>query len=105
LTGRTTIKRKRRPTLPGVILRADYLDPREISVSEMAEAVGCSRKHMSQLVHGKARLEASMAARLAKVLGTSAQFWVNLQANVDAFDAEQAARTWKPATVFPAAAE
>ena len=94
------IKLKRRPTLPGVILREDYLKPRRISVSRLAAVIGCSRKHMSEIVNGRARLEAQLAARLARVFGTSAQFWVNLQANVDAFDAERAARKWRPAAVF-----
>lgn len=97
-------KLERRPTLPGTILREDYLKPRLIPVARMAEAVGCSRKHMSDIVNGKVRLEARMAARIAKVLGTSAQFWVNLQANVDAFDAELEVRAWKPAVVYGAAA-
>ncbi|MBI4184889.1 MAG: HigA family addiction module antidote protein [Proteobacteria bacterium] len=96
-------KLKRRPTLPGTILSEDYLKPRRILVARLAEAVGCSRKHMSDIVNGKVRLEAPVAARLAKVLGTSAQFWINLQANVDGFDAERAARAWKPAATFPAA--
>ena len=98
-------KLKRRPTTPGVILREDYLKPRRVSVAALAETVGYSRKHMSQVVNGKTRLEAPMAARLAKVFGTSAQFWVNLQANLDAYDAEHEARAWKPATVYRAAAE
>lgn len=90
----------RRPTLPGVILREDYLKPRRIPIARLAEAVGCSRKHMSDIVNGKARLEASVAARLAKVLGTSTQFWITLQANVDAYDAERAARGWRPTVNF-----
>ena len=97
-------KMKRRPTLPGVILREDYLKPRRVSISALAEVVGCSRKHMSQIVNGRVRLEAPFAARLGKVFDTSAQFWINLQANVDAFDAEQEIRRWKPAAVFPAVA-
>jgi addiction module HigA family antidote len=94
----------RRPTLPGVMLREDYLRPRRVSVARLAAAVGCSRKHMSDIVNGRVRLEATMAARLGKVLGTSAQFWVNLQANVDAFDAERETRNWKPRATYRAVA-
>ena len=97
-------KLRRRPTLPGVILREDYLKPRRISVAAMADALGCSRKHLSQIVNGRVRLEAPIAARLARVLGTSAAFWVNLQANVDAYDAERAARKWKPSATYRATA-
>ena len=83
-------KLKRRPTLPGVILREDYLKPRRISVTALAEALDCSRKHLSQIVNGRVRLEPDIAARLARVFGTSTRFWINLQANVDAYDAEHA---------------
>ena len=92
--------RQRRPTIPGEILREHYLTPREISVSGLATAVGCSRKHMSDVVNGRARIEAPLAARIAKVLGTTAQFWLNLQNAVDLYDAEQDMKTWKPKAVF-----
>ena len=45
-----------------------------------------------------------MAARIARVLGTSTRLWINLQANVDAFDADRAARKWKPSATYRAKA-
>lgn len=95
------IIRKRRPTAPGEILIESILRPRGISISRFAEAVGCSRKHMSDIVNGKVRVEGNMAARIGKVLGTSAQVWINLQAAVDGFEAERAMRRWKPRMTFP----
>src|SRR6185369_16856249 len=83
------LKRKRRPTRPGVILKEHYLSPRSISISGFADAVGYSRKQISAIVNGNAPIEPSLAARMAKVLGTTADFWLNLQTAVDAFDAEQ----------------
>ncbi len=97
-------KLKRRPTPPGTMLREMYLKPRRVPVARFAEAVGCSRKHMSDIVNGRVRLEPDMAARIARVLGTSTRLWINLQASVDAFDADRAARKWKPATVYRAVA-
>ena len=97
-------KLKRRPTPPGTMLREMYLKPRRVSVVRFAAAVGCSRKHMSDIVNGRVRLEPDMAARIARVLGTSVRLWVNLQANVDAYDAERATRKWKPAASWRARA-
>lgn len=96
------IIRKRRPSTPGAILRTHYLEPRDISIKDFAEAVGVSRKHMSQVVNGRMRLEASLAARIAAVLDTSPQFWLNLQNAVDLYDAQAELATWKPETVYPA---
>ncbi|MCS6903229.1 MAG: HigA family addiction module antitoxin [Candidatus Bipolaricaulota bacterium] len=96
------MRRKRIPTSPGVILRELYLAPRGISVTDFAKAVGCSRKHMSQIIHGKARIEASLAMRIGAVLGTSAELWLNLQNKLDLYQAERELKKWKPQEVFHA---
>src|ERR1700730_17582407 len=83
------VSRTRRPTLPGEILVELYLAPHEISIAKFAEAVGVSRKHMSAIVNGRASITAETAARMAAVLGSTAQYWLNLQNAVDLYDAEQ----------------
>jgi addiction module HigA family antidote len=85
----TVFNRTRRPTLPGQILVELYLAPHDISIAKFAEAVGLSRKHMSAIVNGRASITAETAARMAAVLGTTAQYWLNLQNAVDLYDAEQ----------------
>jgi addiction module HigA family antidote len=97
------LKRRRRPTLPGEILIAHYLEPRGVPIAKFADAVGCSRKHMSNIVHGHARIEARMATRIAKVLGTTPQFWMNLQAALDLHDAAAAHESWQPPRTYEAA--
>ncbi len=94
------LKRKRRPTTPGDILRAHYLLPRGIPIVRFAETVGCSRKHMSNIVHGHARIEATMATRMGKVLGTTPELWINLQNAVDLYDAALTLKSWRPARIF-----
>ena len=81
--------RARRPTPPGEILVELYLAPHDISIAKFTEAVGVSRKHMSAIVNGRASITAETAARMAAVLGTTAQYWLNLQNAVDLYDAEQ----------------
>jgi addiction module HigA family antidote len=93
--------RRRRPSHPGAILRAHYVQPRGIGVGELAAALDVSRKHMSQVLNGHKRVEPTLAARLAKALGTTAQCWVNLQAAVDAWDAVEASEGWQPNRKFP----
>ena len=98
-------ERKRRPSAPGDIIRAHYLDERGVSVAALGRAIGVSRKHMSDIVNGHARVEPIVAARLAKVFGTSTTLWLNLQAAVDAWDADRETRSWKPSTRFSDAAD
>jgi len=82
-------QRTRRPSLPGEILAELYLAPKEISIGAFAEACGVSRKHMSKIVNGHVAITAEMAARIAAALGTTAEYWLNLQNAVDLFDAEK----------------
>jgi antitoxin HigA-1 len=94
------LQRKRRPSTPGQILKELYLKDRNISNRAFAEAVGCTPKHVSNIIHGKARIEAEMATRIAAVLGTSIELWLQLQNEVDIFDAKQKMRTWKPSHTY-----
>ena len=90
----------RRPSPPGRILLRHYLEPRGVTITAFAAAVDVSRKHMSAIVNGRARVEPDMAARVAKVLNTTTGFWINLQAAVDAFDAERLAAAWTPGRTY-----
>ena|SRR6516164_7356223 len=85
----TRVRRTRRPSLPGEILVELYLAPHEISIAAFAEACGVTRKHMSGIVNGRVAITAEMAARIATALGTTAQYWLNLQNAVDLYDAEK----------------
>ncbi len=87
-----------------MILTEMYLKPRGVSLSKLAETIGVSRKHMSRIANGHVALEPVVAARIAKVLGTSAELWINLQAKVDAYDAQNAVKDWTPPVTFPPAA-
>jgi addiction module HigA family antidote len=94
------IERKCRPSEPGDLLVELFLKDRKISLTDFAKAIGCTRKHMSNIVHGKARIEAELATRIGTVLGTTAQIWLDLQAAVDLWDAKQKLKHWKPAKKF-----
>lgn len=95
-----TILRERKPTHPGQLLSEHYLKPRAISIVAFAQAVGHSRKHISAIINGRAGIEAELATRIAAVLGTTAQFWLNAQNAVDLWEASR--KRWKPEYTFPA---
>jgi addiction module HigA family antidote len=93
---------RRRPTHPGKILRNHYLAPRGLTVSELARASGLTRKHVSNIVNGSAPISPESALRIAKVLGTTPQLWLNLQSRVDLYDARLKLKSWRPAAVHAA---
>ena len=75
------------PPHPGEILRADYLEPLELTVTGAARALGVTRKTLSALINERAGISPAMAHRLSKAFNTTPEFWVNLQAQYDLWQA------------------
>lgn len=75
------IPKYRPPSHPGEILLKDFLEPLEISQTELAQAIHVPYQRINELVNGKRGITPSTALRLAKFLGNSAEFWLNLQQN------------------------
>ncbi len=51
----------------------------EISQNRLAEAIGVPPRRINEIVHGKRRITADTALRLARYFGTTDRFWLNLQ--------------------------
>lgn len=79
------------PAHPGEVLLDLYLKPLGVSITAAADALGVTRKHVSEIVNGRAPVSADMAIRLAGALGTEAEIWVNMQAQYDLWEALQKA--------------
>jgi addiction module HigA family antidote len=77
------------PTSPGDILRCEFLQHHKITQDEFAAAIGMSRLTVNQLLNGKRSITAELALRLAHVTNMTPEFWLNLQMNVDLFEARQ----------------
>lgn len=78
------------PPSPGETLRRYILVGERITQDALADAMGVSRLTVNQLINGKRSVTAEMALRLARVLNTSPDFWLNLQRGVDLFEAKLA---------------
>ena len=66
---------------PGEHLREDYLPAFKLTPGALARAMGLKdRARIERLVRERQSITADTALRLARVFGTSAQFWLNLQA-------------------------
>lgn len=67
------------PMRPGRVLLDQFLRPRGLSQSKFARRVGISYPRLNQVIHGKRGLTANTAIRLARVLGTSPEYWLELE--------------------------
>jgi antitoxin HigA-1 len=76
------------PIHPGAILREDLQDI-GISLNRLARDLRVPMNRISAIVNGKRAISADTAMRLARYFGTSAQYWMNLQAAYDLAVAEQ----------------
>lgn len=78
-----------KPTHPGIFLKKSVLDERGISITEGANYLGVSRKSLSEFVNGKAKCSTTMARRISVSTGSEVSFWINMQNNLDIWEAER----------------
>src|SRR5947209_4481797 len=71
------------PIHPGEILAEEYLGPLGITQHRLAVEIGVPPRRINEIVHGKRRISADTALRLARYFGTSERFWMNLQGRYD----------------------
>jgi addiction module HigA family antidote len=68
-----------RPIHPGEILREEYLAPLGMSANAFAKVLHVPTNRVTGILNQKRSVSADTALRLARALGTTPQFWLNLQ--------------------------
>ena len=91
-------------THPGEVLAEEFLQPFGLSVNALAMALRVPATRMGAIVKGERAVTADTALRLARFFGTSAEFWINLQAMHDLTRAKQESGTTIERDVHPRAA-
>ncbi len=78
----------RQPTHPGEMLLVEFLQPMELSQRDLADGIHVPYQRVNELVNGRRGITPSTALRLAKFLGNTPGFWMNLQLRWDLFHAQ-----------------
>ena len=65
------------------MLLEEFLKPLGLRQAEAAKRLGISTTRLNEVVLGKRRITADTAERLSRLLKTSPQFWMRLQADWD----------------------
>ncbi len=68
---------------PGEVLLEEFLIPLEISAYRLSKDLHIPQTRISKILKGERRITADTALRLSKYLGTTAKFWLGLQADYD----------------------
>jgi addiction module HigA family antidote len=80
------------PVHPGEIIREDILPEAGLSVTATAKALGVSRQMVHDILAGRKPLSAVMCLKVARLFGSTPEFWIRLQAE---YDLKQAAQNKK----------
>jgi addiction module HigA family antidote len=71
------------PIHPGEVLFEEFLLPMDVTQHRVAVSIGVPPRRINEIVHGKRRITADTALRLARYFGTTELFWLNLQTRYD----------------------
>jgi addiction module HigA family antidote len=77
---------------PGEILKEEFLKPMRLTGYRLAKALDVQPQAISDILLKKRGISADMALRLSKAFGTSAEFWMNLQAAYELVNAKKSLR-------------
>ncbi len=83
------LPKNRPPTLPGEILLEEFLNPLEMTQMELSSRMGVPIQRVNGLVAGRRAVTPETAILLSRTLGTTPEFWMNLQTAHDLWDAER----------------
>ncbi len=67
------------PVHPGEVLREDFLKPLGLTVNKLALDLHVPATRIAEIAHGRRRVTADTALRLARYFKTNPEFWLNLQ--------------------------
>jgi antitoxin HigA-1 len=71
------------PLHPGAVLHEDFIVPTGISIHRLAMDLRVPANRIAEIVKGERAISADTALRLARYLGTSAEFWLGLQSDYE----------------------
>lgn len=68
---------------PGEVLAEEFLNPMQISAYRLAKETFLPQTRISEIIKGQRRISADTALRFSRFFGTTAKFWLGLQAEYD----------------------
>lgn len=95
--------RLKNPAHPGAFVKADIIDPLNLSVTDAAEVLGITRAALSSFLNGRSSLSPEMALRIEKAFGMSMDTLMRMQCSFDIAQARKRAGEINVARFVPKA--
>ena len=89
------------PPHPGAFVKAEIIEPAELSVTAAAEVLGITRQALSTFLNGQSDLSPEMAIRLDKAFGVSMETLMRMQCSYDIAKAHKRAGEFDVARFKP----
>ena len=83
------------PPHPGEVIRDLCIKPLDLTVTDTAEALGISRKALSELLNGHTGVSPEMAIRLSIAFDTTPESWLTQQMQYDLWQLKQSRKRLK----------
>lgn len=80
------MKRSRKPTTVGEMLKEEFLLPLGLTQRQFADHIDVEVKTVNRIVNNRTSLNPIMALKLSASLGTTPEFWMNLQSANDLWE-------------------
>lgn len=74
---------------PGEVLLEEFIRPLGLSLAAVARGTGIPPSRLTEITKSRRGVSAETALRLSRYLGTTAAFWMGLQADYDLEAAER----------------
>lgn len=79
----------RSPTHPGEMLLKEFLEPKGLSQKEFAKHLGWTYVRLNEIVNGRRNVTVDSALSFSESLGTTPEFWLDLQQQYDLWRGKQ----------------
>lgn len=74
---------------PGIILKEDFLNELDMSMTKLADAIGVPKNRIHHIVKGTRGITADTDLRLCRFFGLSEGYWLRLQNQYDLMEAKR----------------
>jgi addiction module HigA family antidote len=81
------IMTKRQPISVGEMLKAEFMEPLQLTQTALAKAMGVERRLINELCNGRRAVTVDTALMLARAFGNTPEFWLNVQRRMELWEA------------------